>query len=83
MLAELFKTEEGVRSLRRLVAIELKMGSFDAAYKGHMEFSLCWLDRYERWPGEEPLIRLILRGESNRWDQCGGIPGEARPPGRC
>jgi predicted nuclease of restriction endonuclease-like (RecB) superfamily len=50
------------RSLRRLVAIELKLGSFDAAYKGQMELYLRWLDRYERRPGEEPPVGLILCG---------------------
>ena len=54
------------RSLRRLVAIELKLGSFDAAYKGQMELYLRWLDRYERRPGEEPPIGLILCSEKNR-----------------
>ena len=54
------------RSLRRLVAIELKLGSFDAAYKGQMELYLRWLDRYERRIGEEPPIGLILCGEKNR-----------------
>lgn len=34
--------------LCRLVAIEPKLGSFDAAYKGHMELYMKWLDRYER-----------------------------------
>jgi hypothetical protein len=54
------------RSLRRLVAIELKLGSFDAAYKGQMELYLRWLDRHERRPGEEMPIGLILCGEKNR-----------------
>jgi len=54
------------RSLRRLVAIELKLGSFDAAYKGQMELYLRWLDRYERRPGEDMPIGLILCGEKNR-----------------
>jgi len=54
------------RSLHRLVAIELKLGSFDAAYKGQMELYLRWLDRYERRPDEEPPIGLILCGEKNR-----------------
>jgi len=54
------------RSLRRLVAIELKLGSFDAAYKGQMELYLRWLDKYERRIGEEPPIGLILCGEKNR-----------------
>ena len=54
------------RGLRRLVAIELKLGSFDAAYKGQMELYLRWLDRYERRPGEDMPIGLILCGEKNR-----------------
>jgi hypothetical protein len=39
------------RSLRRLVAIDLKLGSFDAAYKGQKELYMRWLDRYERRAG--------------------------------
>ena len=54
------------RNLRCLVAIELKLGSFDAAYKGQMELYLRWLDKYERRPGEESPIGLILCGEKNR-----------------
>ena len=54
------------RNLRCLVAIELKLGSFDAAYKGQMELYLRWLDKYERRPGEEPPIGLILCGEKER-----------------
>jgi hypothetical protein len=42
------------------VAIELKLGSFDAAYKVQMELYLRWLDRFERRLGEEPPIGLIL-----------------------
>ena len=48
------------RFLRRLVAIELKLDKFTAAYKGQMEIYLRWLDRYERAPGEEPPVGLIL-----------------------
>ena len=54
------------RSLHRLVAIELKLGSFDPAHKGQMELYLRWLDRYEHRLGEEPPIGLILCGEKNR-----------------
>ncbi len=54
------------RSLRRLVAIELKLGGFDPAHKGQMELYLRWLDRYERRPGEDLPIGLILCGEKNR-----------------
>ena len=48
------------RKLRRLVAIDLKLGKFRAADKGQMELYLRWLDRYDRQPGEEPPIGLIL-----------------------
>ena len=48
------------RPLRRLVAVELKIGKFKAAYEGQMKLYLKWLDRYERRDGEEPPIGLIL-----------------------
>ncbi len=48
------------RRLRRLVAIELKVGDFKPDYKGQMELYLRWLDKYERQPGEEAPIGLIL-----------------------
>lgn len=48
------------RRLRRLVAIDLKLGSFRAADKGQMELYLRWLEKNEAQPGEEPPIGLIL-----------------------
>jgi predicted nuclease of restriction endonuclease-like (RecB) superfamily len=48
------------RRLRRLVAIELKVGKFEAAHKGQMELYLRWLEKYETRPGEDPPIGLIL-----------------------
>ncbi len=54
------------RRLRRLVAIELKLGRFKAAHKGQMELYLKWLDKYERQPNEEAPIGLILCAESSR-----------------
>jgi len=54
------------RILRRLVAIDLKLGRFKAAYFGQMALYLKWLDRYERQPGEEPPIGLILCAGANR-----------------
>lgn len=54
------------RSLRRLVAIELKLGKFEAKHKGQMELYLKWLDKYERKEGELPPVGLILCAESSR-----------------
>ena len=48
------------RKLRRLVAIELKLGKFQPADKGQMELYLRWLDKHEQQTGEEPPIGLIL-----------------------
>jgi hypothetical protein len=54
------------RPLRRLVAVELKIGKFKAAYKGQMELYLSWLDRHERQETEESPIGLILCTEASR-----------------
>lgn len=48
------------RDLKRLVAIELKLGDFKAEYKGQMELYLRWLDKHERRADEEPPMGLIL-----------------------
>ncbi len=48
------------RKLRRLVAIELKVGEFKAAYKGQMELYLRWLDKFERESDELPPLGIIL-----------------------
>jgi len=48
------------RKLRRLVALDLKVGAFKADYKGQMELYLRWLDRHEREPGEETPLGIIL-----------------------
>ena len=54
------------RKLKRLVAIDLKLGKFQAKDKGQMELYLKWLDRYEKQEGEEKPIGLILCAETSR-----------------
>lgn len=53
------------RRLRRLVAIELKLGTFQAADKGQMELYLRWLEKHDMRPGEEPPLGLILCAEKS------------------
>lgn len=48
------------RRLKSLIAIELKIGEFDAAFKGEMELYLRYLEKYESVAGENPPIGLIL-----------------------
>lgn len=48
------------RGLRRLVAIDLKLGKFKAEYKGQMELYLRWLEENEQKPEEDSPIGLIL-----------------------
>jgi predicted nuclease of restriction endonuclease-like (RecB) superfamily len=53
------------RGLRRLVAIDLKLGKFKAAYKGQMELYLRWLEKNEQKEGENKPIGLILCSEKS------------------
>jgi predicted nuclease of restriction endonuclease-like (RecB) superfamily len=48
------------RGLKRLIAIDLKLGDFKAEYKGQMELYLRWLAKHEQQPGEGPPLGLIL-----------------------
>lgn len=48
------------RGLRRLIAMDLKLGRFRPDYKGQMELYLRWLDKYERKQGEDAPIGMIL-----------------------
>ena len=48
------------RKLKRLVAVELKIGEFKAEYKGQMELYLRWLARYEQENGENSPLGIIL-----------------------
>ncbi len=52
------------RALRRLVALDFKIGHLEAAHKGQMELYLRWLDKYERLPHEDAPLGLILCAEA-------------------
>jgi predicted nuclease of restriction endonuclease-like (RecB) superfamily len=54
------------RKLKRLIAIELKVDKFRAKYKGQMELYLKWLDKYEKEPGENSPIGIILCTETSK-----------------
>ncbi len=53
------------RRLRCMVAIDLKLGKFQAAYKGQMELYLRWLEKNEMLEGENKPIGLILCAGKN------------------
>lgn len=53
------------RGLRRLVAIDLKLGKFKPEYEGQMLLYLRYLSKNERREGEENPIGLILCSEGN------------------
>ena len=48
------------RRLKCLVAIDLKIGEFEAAFKGQMELYLRYLEKHEQLDGETTPIGLIL-----------------------
>ena len=49
------------RRLRRLVALDLKLGDFTPGDKmGQMELYLRWLEKHERQPREGPPLGIIL-----------------------
>ena len=53
------------RKLCRLIAIDLKIGQFEAADKGQMELYLGWLKRYAAEPQEaSPLGMILCAGKS-------------------
>ena len=53
------------RGLKRLVAIDLKLGKFKPEHEGQMLLYLRYLNRNERKEGEESPIGLILCSEGN------------------
>jgi hypothetical protein len=51
---------------RGLVAIDLKLGKFQAVDKGQMELYLRWLEKHEMHLGEEAPIGLILCADKSK-----------------
>ncbi len=51
------------RKLKRLIAIELKLGKFKASYKEQMELYLRWLEKNEMQQDENPPLGMILCAE--------------------
>ena len=48
------------RKLKRLIAIDLKLGNFRHEHKSQMELYLRWLEKYEQEPDEQPPLGIIL-----------------------
>ncbi|MGJ8656081.1 MAG: PDDEXK nuclease domain-containing protein [Akkermansiaceae bacterium] len=48
------------RGLKRLIAIDLKLGDFKAEYKGQMELYLRYLAKHEQQPDEQSPLGIIL-----------------------
>jgi predicted nuclease of restriction endonuclease-like (RecB) superfamily len=56
------------RSMRRLIAIELKLTAFQPEHAGQMEWYLKWLDKYERREGEEKPLGIIICSDKDQED---------------
>lgn len=54
------------RKLKRLVAVELKLGDFRHEHKSQMELYLRWLAKYEQEPDEHTPLGIILCGGKKR-----------------
>ena len=53
------------RKMKRLVAIELKLGKFKPEYKGQVELYLGWLTKNDMNEGDNPPIGIILCAEKD------------------
>lgn len=56
------------RAMRRLIAIELKLMSFQPEHAGQMEWYLKWLDKHEKRPGEEQPLGIIICADKDQDD---------------
>jgi predicted nuclease of restriction endonuclease-like (RecB) superfamily len=56
------------RGMRRLIAVELKLSSFQPEHIGQMEWYLKWLNKYERKLGEEQPLGIIICSDKDQED---------------
>ncbi len=64
-----------------LVAIELKVGPFEPAYAGQMDFYLNLLNEKERSPGDNPSIGIILCAEKDNLEVEFALKTKTNPIG--
>lgn len=69
------------RKLRSLVAVDLKIGEFQAEYIGKMNLYLSLLDKLERGEGENPSIGIILCAEKDNVEVEVAMDGFIKPIG--
>jgi len=69
------------RGLRCLVAVELKVGTFEPEHAGKMNFYLNLLDDIVRQPGENQSIGLILCADREKIDVEYALRGIDKPVG--
>ena len=69
------------RFLKALVAVELKVGSFEPEYAGKMDFYLNLLNDRERAPGDAPSIGIILCAEKDNLEVEFALRSKTNPIG--
>ncbi|MBM2806282.1 MAG: hypothetical protein HW419_4175 [Deltaproteobacteria bacterium] len=69
------------RFLKSLVAIELKVGPFEPAHAGQMDFYLNVLNEKERSPGDNPSIGIILCAEKDNLEVEFALKTKTNPIG--
>jgi len=69
------------RFLKALVAIDLKVGSFEPEFSGKMDFYLNLLNEKERAPDDRPSIGIILCAEKNNLEVEFALKTKGNPIG--
>lgn len=69
------------RFLKALVAIELKVGSFEPEHAGKMDFYLNLLNEKERGPDDNPSIGIILCAEKDNLEVEFALKSKTNPIG--